>query len=158
MIQMSSMSNIIERYLKQLLEQSETNYIEIQRNELANKFKCVPSQINYVLSTRFTLSHGFVVESRRGGGGYIRILRIPIQDEMECLAELNHLVGEQTSQQQAVALLKRLLREKIITNREYNIMKAAIDRSVLKVDLPWRDRLRANILIAMLEAVAKETK
>lgn len=153
---MSSMSNVIEKYLKQLLNQSQTNYIEIQRNELAGKFNCVPSQINYVLSTRFTINHGFVVESRRGGGGFIRIEKIPLDGELDWLVELNHLVGNETSQQVAVSILKRLVSEKIITKREYNIMKAAVDRAVLKIELPWRDRLRANILTAMLTALLKD--
>ncbi|MEG6617540.1 CtsR family transcriptional regulator [Peptococcaceae bacterium 1198_IL3148] len=155
---MSSMSNIIEAYLKSLLNQSKKGLIEIQRNELASKFNCVPSQINYVLSTRFTIGHGYIVESRRGGGGYIRIEQVPLDNRFAWLEEFNQLVGDDTSQQVAGSVLKRLFDEEIITEREYNIMQAAIDRAVLKIELPWRDKLRANILKAMVSAVIKDNK
>ena len=70
---MRNISDIIEQYLKQVIDLSNNNVIEIKRNEIADRFECVPSQINYVINTRFTLERGFVVESKRGGGGYIRI-------------------------------------------------------------------------------------
>lgn len=72
---MRNISDIIEQYLKQVIDLSNNNVIEIKRNEIADRFECVPSQINYVINTRFTLERGFVVESKRGGGGYIRIIK-----------------------------------------------------------------------------------
>ncbi|MBO8136920.1 MAG: CtsR family transcriptional regulator [Desulfotomaculum sp.] len=150
---MPNISDLIETYLKKLLEKSQNGYIEIQRNELANEFNCAPSQINYVLSTRFTTSHGFIVESRRGGGGYVRIAKVPLDNVKEWLKEFYNLVGDEVSQNAATAILQRLLNEKAITKREYNIMKAAVDRAVLKLELPWRDKLRAQILKAMITAL-----
>ena len=75
---MRNVSDIIEQYLKSMLLESPQGLVEIQRNDLADRFSCVPSQINYVISTRFTLEKGYVVESKRGGGGYIRIQRIQL--------------------------------------------------------------------------------
>lgn len=75
---MRNISDIIERYLKSILHESPEGMVEIQRNDLADQFSCVPSQINYVISTRFTLEKGYLVESKRGGGGYVRIQRIEL--------------------------------------------------------------------------------
>ena len=72
---MRNISDIIENYLKKVLELSDTEIIEIKRGEMADKFQCVPSQINYVINTRFTIERGYLVESKRGGGGYIRITK-----------------------------------------------------------------------------------
>ncbi|NLK42961.1 MAG: CtsR family transcriptional regulator, partial [Tissierellia bacterium] len=77
---MPGLTNIIERFLKSLIDAQEDGIIEIQRNELAEKFNCAPSQINYVLSTRFTPYKGYYIESRRGGGGYIKIIKVSIDE------------------------------------------------------------------------------
>lgn len=76
---MPRLSNIIEEFIKELLEETEDGIVEIQRNELADYFDCAPSQINYVLTTRFTPYMGYYVESRRGGGGYIKIVKVGIE-------------------------------------------------------------------------------
>ena len=73
---MPNISDIIEQYLKQVLELSEREIVEIRRSEIADKFQCVPSQINYVINTRFTVERGYLVESKRGGGGFIRIAKV----------------------------------------------------------------------------------
>ena len=75
---MRNISDIIECYLKKVLEMSEKDILEIKRSEVADKFQCVPSQINYVINTRFTIERGYIVESKRGGGGYIRIMKVQI--------------------------------------------------------------------------------
>src|SRR5690554_5485877 len=77
---MARLSDIIEEFLKTLLTESEGE-LELQRNDLASYFECAPSQINYVLATRFTLNHGYYIESRRGGGGYIRITRLDLEKD-----------------------------------------------------------------------------
>lgn len=151
----SNMSDLIEKYLKDLLEQAKHGKIEIQRNELAVHFDCAPSQINYVLGTRFSIEHGYLVESRRGGGGYIRIVKLPLDERLVLLNHLSRLIGDDISQQGAVGIVKRLLEEGMITRRELEIMRAALDRDVLRIGLPARDKLRANILKAMLRALLK---
>ena len=87
---MRNISDIIEQYLKQVIDLSNNNVIEIKRNEIADRFECVPSQINYVINTRFTLERGFVVESKRGGGGYIRIIKVKLHDDIDIIDQMLH--------------------------------------------------------------------
>jgi transcriptional regulator CtsR len=153
---MSSISALIERYLKDMLAGSNTGHIEIQRNELAQKFSCVPSQINYVLSTRFSIEHGFIVESRRGGGGYVRIKKVPFSRELDVIQEICDFVGDAIAEQPACGIIDRLRNEGVLTNRESSIIKTVISRQVLMLGLPARDQLRANILKNVLITILKE--
>lgn len=148
-----SISDIIEQYLKQILHRNNQKAIEIKRSEIASQFQCVPSQINYVINTRFTIEKGYVIESKRGGGGYIRISRVKHQDEYELITHLIEMINPKVSQQAALDILERLLEKKVITTREAKLMVATIDRDILAYDLPERDRLRARILTAMLTAL-----
>lgn len=147
---MRNISDIIERYLKQILEMSQKDVLEIKRSEVADKFQCVPSQINYVINTRFTIERGYLVESKRGGGGYIRIMKIQSQDDTELIDELISIIGYRVSQSTAEGIIIRLINEEVINQREAKIMMSVIDRSVIYLDLPDRDELRARILTAML--------
>ncbi|HLR79813.1 MAG TPA: CtsR family transcriptional regulator [Bacillota bacterium] len=147
---MRNISDIIEQYLKQRLKRKGKNVLEIKRSEVADQFQCVPSQINYVINTRFTVEKGYLVESKRGGGGYIRIIRIKHQDESELIDEIIQMVSPTVTQQAAIDVLERLLEEKIITDREAKIMLSAIDRNTLAVKLPARDEIRSRLLVAML--------
>lgn len=153
---MPNISELIENYIKSLLRSSPYNYVELQRNELAAKFNCVPSQINYVLSTRFTADNGYVVESRRGGGGFIRIVKVPLDSHDDPAVQIYRLVGDDISQSQAEKIIKRLTEEGFITPREARIFKAVVDRNTIRIDLPWRDNLRAELLRAMLMAVFRD--
>lgn len=148
-----SISDIIEQYLKEILHNNDKKTIEIRRSEIANQFQCVPSQINYVINTRFTMEKGYIIESKRGGGGYIRISRIQHQDEYELIDHLTKLIGKQVSQQAAKDMISRLYEKEVITKREKKLMLAAIDREVLAVALPERDQLRARILTKMLNTL-----
>ncbi|GIO22911.1 CtsR family transcriptional regulator [Oceanobacillus sp. J11TS1] len=147
---MSNISDIIEQYLKKVLQAEEQQAIEIKRSEIADQFQCVPSQINYVINTRFTVEKGYIVESKRGGGGYIRIMRIRHQNQSELIDEINYLIGDSISQRAAVDILDRLLEEELITPREAKLMLASIDRTTLAFQLPLRDELRARILKSAL--------
>ncbi|MCL6600508.1 MAG: CtsR family transcriptional regulator [Alicyclobacillus macrosporangiidus] len=149
----NNISDIIERYLKRILQQSQSGVIEVQRSELAELFQCVPSQINYVISTRFSVDHGYIVESKRGGGGYIRIRRIDL-DEHAPLVTLVRSMGSTISQREAESVIDRLLREQVVTEREAAMLRAAIRREVLNVDLPYRDELRARLMTQMLLALS----
>ncbi|MFA8438953.1 CtsR family transcriptional regulator [Pueribacillus sp. YX66] len=144
---MKNISDIIEAYLKKIL--SGSNTIEIKRHEVAEKFQCVPSQINYVINTRFTVEKGYIVESKRGGGGYIRIIKIRPNDKAELIDQLIELIGYKLSQTAAEDLIFRLLEEKVISEREARMMLSVIDRETISIDLPTRDELRANLLKAM---------
>lgn len=153
---MPSLSNLIERHLNMLIQLNGGHLVEIQRNELAEQFDCAPSQINYVLATRFTMEKGYVVESRRGGGGYVRISKVPLSaNEFDLLNEVLGLMGDRISESNAQAVLARLLEEKIITRREAAMIKAIMSRSVLRIGLPARDQLRAQILKAVFITVLR---
>ncbi|PFW21775.1 transcriptional regulator CtsR [Bacillus thuringiensis] len=150
---MRNISDIIEQYLKQVIDLSNNNVIEIKRNEIADRFECVPSQINYVINTRFTLERGFVVESKRGGGGYIRIIKVELHDDIDIIDQMLHMIDHSVAQGNAESMIIRLIEEGIITNREAKLMLSVIDRSVLSMDVPSRDELRARILCAMLRTL-----
>ncbi len=152
---MRNLSDRIEGYLLGLLKQSPAGTVEIQRSELADKFECVPSQINYVLATRFTTERGYLVESRRGGGGFIRICRLNLESQDEVHQLIYHALGEVVSQDMALDHIFRLLDAALITPREARLMTAAVQRDVLALDLPARDVIRANLLRAMLVALLR---
>ncbi|WP_143416245.1 CtsR family transcriptional regulator [Geobacillus sp. E263] len=147
---MPNISDIIEQYLKQVLNMSGKDIVEIKRSEIADKFQCVPSQINYVINTRFTLERGYIVESKRGGGGYIRIMKVKTKSKAQLIDQLLELIQHRISQSNAEDIIDRLVEEKVITEREAKIMLSVMDRSVLYIDLPQRDELRARMLRAML--------
>ncbi|MCA1057175.1 CtsR family transcriptional regulator [Rossellomorea aquimaris] len=153
---MRNISDIIESYLKNVLDLSESEIVEIKRSEIADKFQCVPSQINYVINTRFTIERGYVVESKRGGGGYIRIMKVKAHDQVHLIDQLVSLVTKAISQGTAADIIFRLVDEDIISEREAKIMLSVMDRSVIMVDLPERDILRGRMLKAMLDSLKYE--
>ncbi|MNN33086.1 Transcriptional regulator CtsR [compost metagenome] len=147
---MRNISDIIEKYLKSILHESPEGAVEIQRNDLADKFSCVPSQINYVISTRFTVEKGYLVESKRGGGGYIRIRKIELPGPVSLHTHLHQTIGDEIGQTMAEGLIYQLEEARFISRREARLMRAAISREVLMVKLPYRDQIRAQIMKAML--------
>ncbi|MFE4714465.1 MULTISPECIES: CtsR family transcriptional regulator [Bacillales] len=147
---MRNISDIIEQYLKNILHESPEGTVEIQRNDLADQFSCVPSQINYVISTRFTLQKGYIVESKRGGGGYIRIQRFELPQNVALHTHLNHTIGAGIDQNTAEGLIYQLEEARFLTQREACLMRAAISRECLTVKLPYRDEIRAKLMKAML--------
>lgn len=150
---MRNISDLIEQYLKQMLQESSEGTVEIQRNELADKFSCVPSQINYVISTRFTLEKGYLVESKRGGGGYIRIQRIELPTYQTIHYHIRQTIGERIDQAAAEGLIYQLEEAGLIAGREGNLLRAAMTRDVIALKLPLRDEIRARLLKSMLIAL-----
>ncbi|WP_096186185.1 CtsR family transcriptional regulator [Evansella halocellulosilytica] len=156
---MGNISDVIEQYLKKIIEQSEHEGVEIKRSELAEKFDCVPSQINYVISTRFTVERGYLVESKRGGGGYIRIIKVRPDDQMALFDQIIELIGHEIPQASGANIVLRLLEEGAISKREANLMLSAIDRSTITLKLPLRDEVRARLLKSMIATLKyKELK
>src|SRR5699024_6232101 len=147
---MRNISDIIEQHLKQILEAAGRDMVDIKRSELAEEFQCVPSQINYVIKTRFTVEKGYIVESKRGGGGYIRIIRIKHQDKAALIDDIIGMINPSAPQQAALDVLERLIEEELVTEREAKIMLSAINRETLAFQLPLRDEIRARILTSML--------
>lgn len=136
-----------------MLDSSDDGGVEIQRNDLADKFSCVPSQINYVISTRFTIEKGYVVESKRGGGGYVRIQRIELPTIKGIQLHFDHAIGQQIDQCNAEGLIYQLEEAGHLSRREANLLRVAIHRDTLALKLPYRDELRARLLKSMLVAL-----
>ena len=151
---MRLLSDSIEEFIKALME-DETHEIELRRNELAEHFGCAPSQINYVLSTRFTPDHGYVIESRRGGGGYIRIVRMQTTSREALLQALYQRVGMSISASDAAKIVDHLKTEKIVTPEEASLMLAALSPQAVPLPLAMKDALCAGTLRSMLLALAK---
>ena len=151
---MARLSDVIESFIKQTLNSAE-GVAEIQRNELAVYFNCVPSQINYVIATRFTHDRGYYVESRRGGGGFIRISRVKVSGNGSYLMHIVSSLGNSIGQQDAEAFISNFVDYNIITESEGNIMKTVVsDRTLIRVNQPVRDELRADLLKKMLTGLA----
>ncbi|KAF1301541.1 MULTISPECIES: CtsR family transcriptional regulator [Enterococcus] len=148
-------SDLIEAYLKKILEDSEI--IEIRRAEMADLFNCVPSQINYVINTRFTIQRGYAVESKRGGGGYIRIEKVKISDKHHFLEQVNQLFEKKLSEKDAFAIIQKLYEEAVLTRNEGNLLLAAVAKSTL-ADFPDEAAIRAGILHAVLERLSYEDR
>ncbi|MFS8541671.1 MAG: CtsR family transcriptional regulator [Tissierellales bacterium] len=146
---MPRLSNLIEKFIKEMLNEAEDGIIEIGRNEIAERFGCAPSQINYVLTTRFTPYHGYYIESRRGGGGYIKIMKVAIK-EPERRNLIKEAVGESITKNKAYDIIKGLREQNLINDREEAIMKAAIEDMALSIANVDRNKLRADILRNML--------
>lgn len=143
---MGCLTDDIEAYLLRRMAQGET--LEVQRADLAERFNCAPSQINYVLLTRFTPARGFAVESRRGGGGFIRVSRLPA-DAWADVGELPDELDQATAEQH----IARLREAERLTAGEAAILRAVVSRNVLRLPLPLRDQVRAAVLRAGLWAV-----
>ena len=141
-------SDIIEAFIKDLLKE-EKEYIDIQRNELAEHFKCVPSQINYVIATRFNPEQGYYVESRRGGGGYIRIRKIDTTRNDYIMNVIKN-IEQKISPRDVDLYISTMLSEKYITEVEAKLLKVATSDNVLNVPQEYKDALRANLFKNML--------
>lgn len=150
---MARMSDIIEAFLKQMI--NDTNgAIEFQRNELANQFNCVPSQINYVIDTRFTTERGYYVESRRGGGGNISIKRVNISRPGNYLMHIVSSMGDSISQHSAAVFINNFVDYEVVSKREGLILRAATsDKMIGRIPMPDRDILRADMLKNMLTSL-----
>lgn len=147
------MSDIIEDFLKRMIIEMD-GAIEIQRNELANQFNCVPSQINYVIDTRFTTERGYYVESRRGGGGHIRIRRVDINRPGNYLMHIISSMGDSISQQSAEVFINNFVDYEVVSNREGLLLKAATsDKVIGSINIPDRDFIRAIMLKNMLTSL-----
>jgi len=143
---MARLSDIIEVFIKEMLNETEEG-IEIKRNELAIHFKCVPSQINYVIGTRFTTERGYFVESKRGGGGYISIKRVSVSKPYEYMMHVVLSMGDSISQQSAEIYINNFVDYNIISKSDSDLIKATINNKALRnVDVEKRDRVRVDIL------------
>lgn len=143
------MSDMIEQFIKDMINESETDEIEIQRNELAHKFNCVPSQINYVISTRFKPIQGYYVESRRGGGGSI-IIKKRLGNQDDVFYKVAQQIGESISQMDAEIMIADLLAYTFLDEEQARLLRVATSDNVLKLENTIKDQVRARIFKNML--------
>ena len=156
---MSSLTKLIEAYIEDLLEEQEDPDLSLRRKELAARFGCVPSQINYVLSSRFTPERGYIVESQRGGHGFIRIMKVRVKSAEDRLENLENLVGESLSEREARRLLAYLHEKGVISSRERLLVDVALRhqeelaRQEFDVSPYRREVLQADLLKRLLRSV-----
>ena len=153
------LSDTIESFIKTLLNEESTE-VELKRNELAEYFKCAPSQINYVLATRFSPDHGYVTESRRGGGGYIRIVRVVESGSQRLMYLINERIGDSLEEEECLRLISQLKEQRIVTAEEAALMAASISTRSLAVPItdPMKGALRARMMKNMLMTIAARNR
>jgi transcriptional regulator CtsR len=143
------MSDIIADFINEVLKDTDDSTAIIQRNDLAEHFNCVPSQINYVIQTRFTPDQGYYVESQRGGGGHIKITRINVTASNYLMHIINS-IGDQITQKETEIFIKNILDNSIITEKDARLILSATNDKALQIANEQKDKVRANILKSML--------
>lgn len=144
------LSDLITKEIIRMLNESEVNTAEIQRNEFASLMGCAPSQINYVLSSRFTPEHGYIIESRRGGGGYIRIKRVMLKNTSALMHIINS-IGERIDSLSTRIVIENCIEAELVSKSAAQLMLAAVSNTVMQSVPPvLRDNLRAALLKQML--------
>ena len=150
---MANISDIIEEFILKTL--GDDKFIDISRNELASFFRCANSQINYVLDTRFTMDRGFIKESHRGGGGFIRISKVSMADDGYVSNLILESIGDELTEKRLNQILDRLKREEVITPRELEIISCGFSDLSLSMPFTFKDKIRAsgfkNVLMCILK-------
>ena len=152
-------SDSIESFIKNMLGE-DSDEVELKRNELAEYFGCAPSQINYVLATRFSPDHGYLTESRRGGGGYIRIVRVVQSGSQRLMYLVNDRIGDSLSEEECLRLISQLKEQMIVTADEAALMAGAVSTRALSVPVPdaLKDAMRAKMMKSMLMSIAARNR
>ena len=153
------LSDSIEQFIKELLNEESTE-VELKRNELAEYFGCAPSQINYVLATRFSPDHGYLTESRRGGGGYIRIVRVVQAGSQRLMYLVNDRIGDSLEEEECIRLISQLKEQRIVTADEAALMASSISSRALAVPVPdaLKNAMRAKMMNSMLMTIAARNR
>ena len=152
-----SLADLIEKYIKQQIHRSENQAIALSRAELAELFSCMPSQINYVLATRFTLERGYLIESRRGGGGYIRIARVTKADRLSMAERLVLEIGGQISESEADQFLASFHELGVLTRQQVRVIRAILQRETAQI-AQGKATLRASLLRSLVMLVMQCAK
>ena len=153
------LSDSIEHFIKTMLSEESTE-VELKRNELAEYFGCAPSQINYVLATRFSPDHGYLTESRRGGGGYIRIVRVVESGSQRLMYLINERIGDSLEEDECLRLISQLKEQQIVTADEATLMASAVSTRALGIPVPdaMKGVLRAKMMKSMLMTIAARNR
>ena len=149
---MARLSDIIENFIKNVLSENGGQQVQIQRNELAGQFRCAPSQINYVLTTRFTYDKGYVIESRRGGGGYIVIKQVTNDRAEKRNILINDVIADSITNHNGLSIIESLYESGLVAQRELELMKIILNDRTL-VSAEDKNKVRADILKAMLMVI-----
>jgi transcriptional regulator CtsR len=152
-------SDSIEHFIKDMLGEDSPE-VELKRNELAEYFGCAPSQINYVLATRFSPDHGYLTESRRGGGGYIRIVRVVQAGSQRLMYLVNDRIGDSLEEEECIRLISQLKEQRIVTADEAALMASSISSRALAVPVPdaLKNAMRAKMMKSMLMTIAARNR
>ena len=153
---MRNLSHNIEQYILGRLDDETENYVRLRRKDLAEMFECVPSQINYVLRSRFSPEQGYIIESRRGEHGYIKIVKISCVTPEQRAEHTEDIIGESISMHDAHRLLEYLENRELITQRERLLIEIALRHSNLlwkEVRFTRRERMYADLLKRMLKGL-----
>ncbi|MCE5201922.1 MAG: CtsR family transcriptional regulator [Synergistaceae bacterium] len=156
----SSLTRSIEEYISQLIEENSEGVVSLRRKDLAERFGCVPSQINYVLRSRFAPENGFLIESQRGGHGYIRVIQLTFRNCDEEVVHLSDLVGNTITEQEARRLLVNLQNRELLSPRERLIIEVSMrnleenGRTLFDISPYRRDIMRAELLKKILTSLA----
>lgn len=153
---MRNLAELIEQYLRGILMQN--NIVELQRRELAKVFRCAPSQINYVLETRFTLDRGFIVESKRGGGGYIRITQIKWQSSDNLPQLIDELIPNSLQEHDSEILLSSLVERELISSGAAQLAFQLMIKDFSDLPSEYADFLRARFLKALLLVLGSQER
>ena len=153
------LSDSIESFIKTLLSEDSAE-VELKRNELAEYFGCAPSQINYVLATRFSPDHGYLTESRRGGGGYIRIIRVVESGSQRLMYLVNERIGETLSEEECLRLISQLKEQRTVTADEAALMASAVSTRAMSIPVPdnIKNAMRARMMKSMLMTIAARNR
>ena len=153
------LSDSIESFIKTMLNEESTE-VELKRNELAEYFGCAPSQINYVLATRFSPDHGYLTESRRGGGGYIRIVRVVESGSQRLMYLINERIGDSLSEEECMRMISQLKEQRIVTADEASLMASSVNARAMGVPVTeaLKNALRARIMKSMLMTIAARNR
>ena len=144
---MSNIADLIESYILQQLAAQEDGQVELRRTDIADKISCAPSQISYVLSTRFTPARGFVVESRRGLGGFIRIEHVPVQNLV--YQDMRSKIDEETPLETVQSMVEYLFKHQMITNREAAIIMPVVTAAYETMKPEERVQLLHSVLMTL---------
>ncbi|MBX6350451.1 MAG: CtsR family transcriptional regulator [Clostridia bacterium] len=150
---MASLVDEIQAFIESRLRQGRGE-ATLRRAEVADRFGCAPSQISYVLETRFSLDRGYLVESRRGGGGYVRVKELQVPGWTELVRRVDEAIGDRVAEDRALGAIEWIARAGLVDRLTAAVMQAAVRRETLAVPLPLRDEIRARVLRAMVRAAA----
>ena len=153
------LSDSIESFIKTMLNEGSPE-VELKRNELAEYFGCAPSQINYVLATRFSPDHGYLTESRRGGGGYIRIVRVVEAGPQRLMYLVNERIGDSLTEEECLRLISQLKEQRIVTGDEAALMASVVSTRALGIPVQesMKGALRARMMKSMLMTIAARNR